>query len=265
MYANVTHPRHLNRLSLLTDEHVSEDALKRFHKTGLVAPGATLDSLVANLVKIYYTNDHVDAIDGKLRCLRKHTTAARDHAGAVEIETVAVASFEISVHVHAVVARRRSRNQLQAVVKLAQLVVAGRAVGDDVDAVEAELCVQVLGNPELFAYLARQLGVAALDDADADLGRGLGCLIFEVARVLDWQVEVKQAPAEAPALEPAVLAIIIAVSQVHLRPDQQDDTVKHPDSCVIQRILKRDGHAKLAEHTVRQLVLMIYYLSEHLP
>lgn len=147
--------------------------------------------------------------------------------------------------------------------ELAQLVVAGRAVRDNVHAVEAQLLVHILGRPELFADLARELCVVGLDNTDAYLGQPLRLL--EETGELGRQVEIEQFSSELPLFEPASFAVCSAVRQKYLWSHEEDLTVEHPNATIEQRVLEHDWHAELAQHIVREFIFVEDNLGEHLP
>ena len=121
----------------------------------------------------------------------------------------------------------------------------------------------ILWNPNLFADFASKLGVVSLDDSDADLSRLLR--IFEMSRIFVRQLILEYFLLKFPRHKVPIFTVIVAARHVYFRPDQQDLPVEYPNTRVVQAALEKYGHAKIAEHALREVLFMTHYRGEHLP
>jgi hypothetical protein len=117
--------------------------------------------------------DDLDLVERELGAARENLAVQHDHARPVVVEALAVAPLLVGVEVQAAALHRRLLDELDAAVELAQLVVAPRGVGDDLDTVQRHPDVRRVGGEELLAQLdADREAVGRLDRRVAK-GHGL--------------------------------------------------------------------------------------------
>ena len=127
--------------------------------------------------------------------------------------------------------------------QLPELVVATGAVHNNLHAIQAIIYMRVLGNPELFASLASNRGVVALNHGISKL-----CCLLAYDRGDLWP-EVKVFNSATiftnPGREPSTLSIVISSSKVKLGSDKQNLLIETNDSAIVKSVLKVDGHANV--------------------
>lgn len=74
----------------------------------------------------------------------------------------------------------------------------------------------------------------------------------------------RAAAVSRPGREPAGLPIVVARGEVELGPDKEDALVEADDTAVVESVLEVDGHAYVADDSLRQLRLP-QDVREHLP
>ena len=132
-----------------------------------------------------------------------------NHGRAIKVQATAIAALLVGIEVHSAdLASRHSSsraapddggclvttvpsiharlalvpNQIDAFVEFAEFVMRSRAVGEDLDAIEAQMDVRAVGREELLALLGRQARVQGRHHGIAERHRLLACHLAHARR-----------------------------------------------------------------------------------
>lgn len=152
----------------------------------------------------------------------------------------------VRVEVDAAVLARGLLDQSDALVQLAQRVVASTTIGKDLDAVEAHVDVGAVGGEELLARLGGQTGVdgGQHDIADGDVAAAL--VLLDVRR----QVVLLDVAGAVPGGEEAHLAKVAVVGEVDLGAQAQDLAVEHDGARIVAAVAVQHRQADVDDDAV---------------
>mmetsp|Transcript_42560 Transcript_42560/g.92707 ORF Transcript_42560/g.92707 Transcript_42560/m.92707 type:complete len:701 (-) Transcript_42560:38-2140(-) len=244
--------------------HLDARHLRR--EGGLVGASTEVCPEAPHVHEIHRGRDNLNVIQGpELTSLRHHLAVHPDHAAAVEVEPAAVAALLVGIEVDTPGLRGSSLDKIYPLVQFSELVVAARAVGYDLHAVQAKLDVRRIGCEQLLAGLGGEDGVARGDCEDPHGHLVLPGDLPDVPREVVFleRTEARGTGFYVPGCEVPHLPVIAVVGHEELGPDPHDPPVQAEDAAVVRHIPVHHWHADVAQDAIRRVIFE--ELGEGLP
>ena len=193
----------------------------------------------------------------KLTALGEQLPILPDHRAPVVVATPSVAALLVGIQIDPPRLGRRGPDEVDALVQFPQLVMGTRPVGEDVHPVQPHGDVGTVGREELLARFAPQDAVLETQHQNTD--RNSAGMLREMREKIFGQMKFfgllgAVVGLIAPLREPARLAVVAVIREIHLRPNREDFPIQTERTAVVGHAAVDGRQADIAQNVIRKII-----------